>query len=478
MMTKHTLFILLATVLSLPLTTKAQTMDFEQKDYGKVSVYDSWSQSPFRKGSLKGRVAVVANPFSNADNGSAKVVALQRSRYGSNLCGARIDLREPVTLSPKDVYFHVLIHKPVPGRCMLIGLGKRTDRPGERTDVEQFWALADNQIGTGEWFDAVFPAHTSNGVAIYSLVVVPDMESTHRLQSDFMVYLDDITLSDNPLPRIERADYPVSFRSRAVYNRGSHELKAVALSSQTLAPDSQQRQNTQKAYQFLADSSFQVIRGEQVMPAITYKGKAQEAYVYVDWNDNGTFDVSGKKQTELVSRIVLKADKNEAKTQSAGSAFHIPAHQSYGFYRMRYKVGGEPDAPQGSLKAGQQYLTDGGAIIDVRLNVHSDRVTITDAQRNGDILDAAGKALGYKIPFGKDFKVLIRPENGFSCSGLRIRHGYNLLGDSLAHGTPQYQDVYVPASQFAPDGTYVIPGSLIDGDVVVEGNFVSINRKD
>ena len=52
-----------------------------------------------------------------------QVLGFQRSRYGSNTFGARIDLKQPFALTKETKYVHVMIHKPKAGRTMLIGLG-------------------------------------------------------------------------------------------------------------------------------------------------------------------------------------------------------------------------------------------------------------------------------------------------------------------------------------------------------------------
>ena len=47
----------------------AQTasVTFDTDDYKAVSVYDSWENSPFRKGTLQGNVAVIDNHLNQVD---------------------------------------------------------------------------------------------------------------------------------------------------------------------------------------------------------------------------------------------------------------------------------------------------------------------------------------------------------------------------------------------------------------------------
>ena len=48
-------------VMAFPLTATAQEITFESEDYKAIGVYDSWEESPFRTGTLKGNAAVVTS---------------------------------------------------------------------------------------------------------------------------------------------------------------------------------------------------------------------------------------------------------------------------------------------------------------------------------------------------------------------------------------------------------------------------------
>ena len=124
-------------------TTEEVRIDFENQNYKSLGVYDTWLKSPFRSQNkqtpvLKGNVQVVSNIDKKYDeilksipNNSENMLGFQRSRFGSNTFGARIDLKQPFALTKETKYVHVMIHKPKAGRTMLIGLGKRTDRAGQ-----------------------------------------------------------------------------------------------------------------------------------------------------------------------------------------------------------------------------------------------------------------------------------------------------------------------------------------------------------
>ena len=137
--------------LFLPIGTTAQTSnnhiicDFESEDsYTQVGVYDTWENSPFRNGTLQGNAKVCKNPSTEVDeklgfapNPSAKVLGAQRSRYGSNTFGALVGLNETIPLSLNAKYIHVKAYTTEASRFMLIGMGKRKDRPGQSGMTEQ-----------------------------------------------------------------------------------------------------------------------------------------------------------------------------------------------------------------------------------------------------------------------------------------------------------------------------------------------------
>ena len=123
-------YILLLAVFAMSLSVSAQTISFETADYKRLGIYDTWEASPFRTGQLAGNYAVVDNHLNAVDNvlgyapnPSAKMLAVQRSRFGSNTFGVRIDLNETFELTPTTKYLHVMVNRPYSGRVMVVGLG-------------------------------------------------------------------------------------------------------------------------------------------------------------------------------------------------------------------------------------------------------------------------------------------------------------------------------------------------------------------
>ena len=190
--------------LTLPLSAAAQTITFDTEDYASLGVYDTWEESPFRTGKLSGNVAVIDNHLNQVDeqlgtapNPSSKILAVQRSRFGSNTFGALVKLNETFELTPTTKYLHLMVNRPYAGRVMVVGLGKRRDRAGQSPMTEQFWAMTMSNIPANRWQDIVLPIKGNGGIDINSLVIIPDCESPHAYTADEMCYIDNIEINDN-----------------------------------------------------------------------------------------------------------------------------------------------------------------------------------------------------------------------------------------------------------------------------------------
>ena len=485
-------------------TTEEVRIDFENQNYKALGVYDTWKESPFRSQNkqaavLEGNVQVVSNIDKNYDeilkatpNASNNVLGFQRSRFGSNTFGARIDLKQPFALTKETKYVHVMIHKPKAGRTMLIGLGKRTDRKGQSVDTEQFWELSTREVEPNKWVDAVFPVKGAGGIEIHSLVVVVDCEDTNDLKDDFLAYIDNIVVNNEAFTTTNREDYPMNYNKDAKCSRTDRGLKGISLGDQTFNIYGDITTST-PAYTYLSKQAFLAKPGETLNPAVQYKGIWMHSYVYLDLNNNGRFEpkVEGGQivpnaGNELLAYSFLGGEDENSGFNSAGTEisgngrntlvmpeFTLPSDLQHGFYRMRYKVDWNSADAGGSIENNNHILNNGGGAIDVRLNVHGDNVKIYQGALNGKVVAEDGTELnGISIPFGKPYTIKMKPEHGFNFSGLKVRHGYNLTGDSLSHGTYQYVDELIPRERFNADGTFTLPAEMVDGDVSLEGIFI------
>lgn len=485
-------------------TTEEVRIDFENQNYKALGVYDTWLKSPFRSQNkqaavLEGNVQVVSNIDKNYDeilkatpNASDNVLGFQRSRFGSNTFGARIDLKQPFALTKETKYVHVMIHKPKAGRTMLIGLGKRTDRAGQSAETEQFWELSTREVEPNKWVDAVFPVKGAGGIEIHSLVVVVDCEDTNGLKDDFLAYIDNIVVNNEAFTTTNREDYPMNYNKDAKCSRTDRGLKGISLGDQTFNVYGDITTST-PAYTYLSKQAFLAKPGETLNPAVQYKGVWMHSYVYLDLNNNGRFEpkVEGGQivpnaGNELLAYSFLGGEDENSGFNSAGTEisgngrntlvmpeFTLPSDLQHGFYRMRYKVDWNSADAGGSIENNNHILNNGGGAIDVRLNVHGDNVKIYQGALNGKVVAEDGTELnGISIPFGKPYTIKMKPEHGFNFSGLKVRHGYNLTGDSLSHGTYQYVDELISRERFNADGTFTLPAEMIDGDVSLEGIFI------
>lgn len=485
-------------------TTEEVRIDFENQNYKALGVYDTWLKSPFRSQNkqaavLEGNVQVVSNIDKNYDeilkatpNASNNVLGFQRSRFGSNTFGARIDLKQPFALTKETKYVHVMIHKPKAGRTMLIGLGKRTDRAGQSVDTEQFWELSTREVEPNKWVDAVFPVKGAGGIEIHSLVVVVDCEDTNGLKDDFLAYIDNIVVNNEAFTTTNREDYPMNYNKDAKCSRTDRGLKGISLGNQTFNVYGDITTST-PAYTYLSKQAFLAKPGETLNPGVQYKGIWMHSYVYLDLNNNGRFEpkVEGGQivpnaGNELLAYSFLGGEDENSGFNSAGTEisgngrntlvmpeFTLPSDLQHGFYRMRYKVDWNSADAGGSIENNNHILNNGGGAIDVRLNVHGDNVKIYQGALNGKVVAEDGTELnGISIPFGKPYTIKMKPEHGFNFSGLKVRHGYNLTGDSISHGTYQYVDELISRERFNADGTFTLPAEMIDGDVSLEGIFI------
>ena len=485
-------------------TTEEVRIDFENQNYKSLGVYDTWHKSPFRSQNkqaavLEGNVQVVSNIDKNYDeilkatpNASDNVLGFQRSRFGSNTFGARIDLKQPFALTKETKYVHVMIHKPKAGRTMLIGLGKRTDRKGQSVDTEQFWELSTREVEPNKWVDAVFPVKGAGGIEIHSLVVVVDCEDTNGLKDDFLAYIDNIVVNNEAFTTTNREDYPMNYNKDAKCSRTDRGLKGISLGDQIFSVYGDITTST-PAYTYLSKQAFLAKPGETLNPAVQYKGIWMHSYVYLDLNNNGRFEpkVEGGQivpnaGNELLAYSFLGGEDENSGYNSAGTEisgngrntlvmpeFTLPSDLQHGFYRMRYKVDWNSADAGGSIENNNHILNNGGGAIDVRLNVHGDNVKIYQGALNGKVVAEDGTELnGISIPFGKPYTIKMKPEHGFNFSGLKVRHGYNLTGDSISHGSYQYVDELIPRERFNADGTFTLPAEMVDGDVSLEGIFI------
>ena len=494
-----------AALMFLALTSSAQTtITFDSEDYKSISVYDKWEESPFRTGVLTGNAAVTANPdvavdevMGVAPNPTGNVLALQRSRFGSNTFGVRIDLKEPIRMTKQLQYIHIMTYlkdKPADSRLMVIGLGKRIEDSWnwQTGEEEQFWAVTNTNVAPKNgWQDVVVSfkgfsyskdENATSGIDIYSLVLVPDVRSPHADNADWVAYFDEIVIDNNPDKRFSTDKYALTYDKDATTTRKDRSLNSVGLVSSNVTYTS--TTTSGKLYTDNTTASvFSAKAGTTVQPTFNYTGTWMSAYVYVDWNNNGKFEYTindngtPAEGSEIVSynavQIGDKWYKSDGTTTNNGNtigsgvpAFTIPEDTPAGLYRMRYKVDWNSIDPAGS----STIISDGGGYVDLMLDVHGDKVTVSASQLNGDIVLASDESAlqGYMTNYAQPLTVKDIPAPGFIQNGFDLKFGYNVNAiDQLdENGNPNWILVNVPQNAIAADGTYTIPAEYIRGSQV------------
>ena len=495
----------------LSLASSAQTtITFDSQDYKSITVYDKWEESPFRTGVLSGNAAVTANPdvavdevMGVAPNPTGNVLALQRSRFGSNTFGVRIDLKEPIRMTKQLQYIHVMTYlkdKPADSRFMVIGLGKRIEDSWnwQTGEEEQFWATTNTDLAPkAGWQDVVVSfkgfsyskeENANSGIDIYSLVLVPDVRSPHADADDWVAYFDEIVIDNNPDKRFSTDKYALTFDKDATTTRTDRSINSVGLVSSGVTYTS--KATSGKVYTDNTTASiFSAKAGTTVQPTFNYTGSWMSAYVYVDWNNNGKFEYTVNSNgtpaagSEIVSYNAAQIGdtwyKSDGTTTGNGNtigsgvpSFTVPAGTEPGLYRMRYKVDWNSIDPAGS----NTIIPDGGGYVDLMLDVHGDKVSVSASQLNGDIVLAADESAlqGYMTNYAQPLTVKDIPAPGFIQNGFDLKYGYdvNAIEQLDENGNPNWIMVNVPQSAIAADGTYTIPAEYIrGGQVSIKGDM-------
>lgn len=504
-----------ATLLTLPLAAQAQTITFDTDDYKAVSAYDSWEESPLRDGRITPAVQVIPNHLSDyttqagiKPNETANIVGFQRSIYGSNLTGLRVDLKETFRLTKETRYVHVMINRPanITTPMMLITLGKRSERAGQSPDVEQTWTVRKTETKADGWTELVFGIKgfsyadpTKNGIDIHSLVFVPDVSSRNEADEDFVCYFDQIVIDESILPRFTDSHYSLSFDKSETNDRTNERaLNSVSVAGKTWAT------NAGLLYNDCTGQGVQtILPGQTLKPAVQYAGNWMGLSAYVDWNQDGQFNYelndngTPTATSDVVSyngiqvngtwRNSLGEDVGNGNKVGAGMpAFTVPATTPAGIYRMRFKVDWDCIDPAGNTADGNTIKGNGGGIADVLVNVRGEQTEIAAGQLNGDLYIAGTdneSPHGKIIRRGESLRIKSVPAPGFSNAGVRITYGYNfeaksaggkidIVGDSIVKDNPQYFTTVLPAYLFENDELTIPDSIMAYGKVYIEGLMV------
>ena len=280
------------------------------------------------------------------------------------------------------------------------------------------------------------------------------------------------------LVAVSAQDYPVAFPDDQSVTHATRRINTVGFDGTNIRVA-----DNSKVYNVMLDQTLVAHPGQTVKPSIGYSEDWMNAYVYIDYNRNGLYDVLEPQEdgllqsdNEMVSYSHYLGLDSEGKAHANGNyfglpAFTVPADIKAGYYRMRFKVDWNCIDPAGCAEEDEDIVKNGGAIVDVRLLVtDAEDVLVNADAEHGQIVFHTGEALlNTRAKTGEDFPCLYYAEDGYLLDRIRVRHGA-VSGDSLANGLPQYVDNWFEAEDFS-HAMLNIPGGCMEGEVFITGFF-------
>lgn len=304
-------------------------------------------------------------------------------------------------------------------------------------------------------------------------------------KNGWMPNIDYIRVKSTAVPEVVE-DYPIVFDKDQDYTHASRRLNSVSLGGQTISLPT-----PLKVYSCVDTPVFSARAGETVSPKFGFSGNWMHGFVYIDCGQDGAFEAKLNADGSIPQGSDIMAfsyaepnlgsgtgynSKGERVTNSNvlnPPAFTVPANLANGFYRMRYKVDWASIDPAGRAEDGNGIIKNGGAVCDVRLNVHDGYCNVTCVADNGEV-KILSNAVNGRYTFGEPLKIKVQPKSGYAVDAIKICHGHNLDGAEYIHGVKQYDSEVVPGFLLSGD-EYEISAGLMDGDVKVEVLFARDN---
>lgn len=302
-----------------------------------------------------------------------------------------------------------------------------------------------------------------------------------KLLYAFLLALPLCAVAGNPAESSD--DYPVVFDKEQGYTHSSRRLNSVSLGEQTL-----QLPTPLKVYSKI-DNGFLCARiGETVSPTFGYTGTWMNGFVYIDRGMDGAFEAQLNADGSIPAGSDIMAFSYAEPSVGSGNgynsngqpvsnanvlnppAFKIPSDLAPGYYRMRYKVDWASIDPAGRPEDGNGIIKNGGAICDVRINIHAANGNLSVESTNGTLLAADGSELPQTVSFGKPLALKVAPADGYALDALKVLHGHNIGGAQEVHGVQQYDEEVLPG--YLVNGDIItLPAEIVDGDVKIVALF-------
>ncbi len=289
--------------------------------------------------------------------------------------------------------------------------------------------------------------------------------------------------------------YPVNFDKSQDYTRTDRYLEGVSLTDSNGNTSTVRISAPRKVYSQVDVPTLSASPGETVTATFNYIGTWMHGYVYLDRGQDGSFNTTLNSDCSIPEGSDVMSFAYVEPVQGSGNGFNskgeslsapntlnppsfvIPVDLPNGFYRMRYKVDWASIDAGGRREDGNGILKNGGAICDVRLNVHGDNCNINLVGAvGGTITLTDGTAIkNYAHPFGTPLTLKVKAADGYICDAIEFMHGYNFDGDSLRCGVPQYVNSILPGYLIS-DGNVEVPAEFLDGDVRIKARFVKVSN--
>ena len=282
--------------------------------------------------------------------------------------------------------------------------------------------------------------------------------------------------------------YPTAFDKESGYTHGSRRLNSVSLNTPADGVQTLQLPTPLKVYSLVTDGCFAAMPGESVVPSFGYSGTWMNGFVYIDRGQDGSFEAVLNSDGTVPAESDIMAfsyaepvlggngyNSNGERVSNSNvlnpPAFTVPADLEPGYYRMRYKVDWASIDPAGRAEDGNGILKNGGAICDVRLNVHAAEGNLEVVAENGSLFAVDGSALPSKVAYGTPLNLKIVPADGYVLDFLTVVHGHNIDGVESVCGVQQYAEESFPG-YFVKEGVLSLPAGYADGDMRVVASFV------
>ncbi len=302
-----------------------------------------------------------------------------------------------------------------------------------------------------------------------------------KLLYAFLLALPLCAVAGNPAESSD--DYPVVFDKDQGYTHSSRRLNSVSLGEQTL-----QLPTPLKVYSKIDNGFLCALIGETVSPTFGYTGTWMNGFVYIDRGMDGAFEAQLNTDGSIPAGSDIMAFSYAEPSVGSGNgynsngqpvsnanvlnppAFKIPSDLAPGYYRMRYKVDWASIDPAGRPEDGNGIIKNGGAICDVRINIHAANGNLSVESTNGTLLAADGSELPQTVSFGKPLTLKVAPADGYALDALKVLHGHNLGGAQEVHGVQQYDEEVLPGYLVNGD-VITLPAEIVDGDVKIVALF-------